>query len=219
MVIIFMVRIYYLKTRFVNGFAMVLMMQFCSPIEQSSQKYMSDSPMDMKEKSPYTATFKANGGFSGSPLQNDYFVVSGRLAAKADFRQCEIRGQKFCRRGWLPPASFTLAVWSNRLPGEFYGTHQATFLDRAVFQSFSEPSFGWGNALAFRGQGHPHNLVIVRIYYLEKRFIEGFAMILAMQFCDVATQRMQNFLSDSSTDMKQKSQYTAETRRMALWKK
>jgi hypothetical protein len=105
MVIIFTVRIYYLKTRFVKGFARILQVQFCSPIEQTSRKFMSDSSMDMKEKSPYTATFKANGGFSGSPLQNDYFVVSGRLAAKGNFRQREIREQKFCRRGPEPASA------------------------------------------------------------------------------------------------------------------
>jgi hypothetical protein len=154
--------------------------------------------MDMKQKSPYTATFKANGGFSGSPLQNNYFVVSGRLVAKTDFRQCEIRWQKFCRRGWLPSASFTVAMWSNRLPGEF-----SPMIPNHAF-------------IAFRDQGHCHDFLIVRIYYRKMRFIRDFARILAMQFCDAATQRMQNFLSDSSTDMKQKSQYTAETRRMAL---
>jgi hypothetical protein len=198
MVIIFIVRIYYLKTRFVKGFARILRVQFCSPIEQSSQQFMSDSSMDMKQKSPYTATFKANGGFSGSPLQNNYFVVSGRLVAKTDFRQCEIRWQKFCRRGWLPSASFTVAMWSNRLPGEF-----SPMIPNHAF-------------IAFRDQGHCHDFLIVRIYYRKMRFIRDFARILAMQFCDAATQRMQNFLSDSSTDMKQKSQHTAETRRMAL---
>jgi hypothetical protein len=198
MVIIFIVMIYYPKTRFVKGFARILPVQFCSFIELTSRKFMSDSSMDMKEKSPCTATFKANSGFSGSPLQNDYFVVSGRLAAKASFRQCEIRGQKFCRRGWLPPASFTVAVWSNRLPGEF-----SPMIPNHAF-------------IAFQDQGHCHDFLIVRIYYLEKRFIGGFARILAMQFCDAATQRRRNFLSDSSTDMKQKSQHTAETRRMAL---
>ena len=198
MVIIFMVMIYYLKTRFVKGFALILRVQFCSPIEQISRNFMSDSSMDMKEKSPYTATFKANGGFSRSPLRNGYFVAGGRLAAKASFRQCEIRGQKFCRQGWRPPVSFTVAVWSNLLPGEF-----SPMIPNHAF-------------IAFRDQGHCHDFLIVRIYYLEKRFIWGFARILAMQFCDAATQRGRNFLSDSSTDMKQKSQYTAETRRMAL---
>jgi hypothetical protein len=200
MVIIFMVRIYYLKMRFVKGFARFFGVQFCSPIEQISRTFMSDSSMDMKEKSPCTATFKANSGFSGSPLQNDYFVVSSRLAAKTDFRQCEIHRQKFCRRGWRPPASFTVAVWSNRLPGEF-----SPMIPNHAF-------------IAFRDQDYCHDFLIVRIYYLKMRFIWGFAQILAMQFCDAATQRMRNFLSDSSTDMKQKSQYTAETRRMALWK-
>jgi hypothetical protein len=176
---------------------------------------MSASPMDMKRTSPYTATFKTNGGSSGSPLQNNYFVSGGRLATKGSFRQCEIRGQKFCRQRWRPPVGLVVAMRSNRMP-EFYGTNQATVLDRAVFQSFPEPSFAWGNALALRDQGHPHDLVIVRIYYREKRFIEDFAVILAMQFCDAATPQKWNFLSDSSTDMKQKSQYTAETRRMAL---
>ncbi len=177
---------------------------------------MSDSSMDMKEKSSYMVTFKANGGFSGSPLRNGYFVAGGGLAAKGSFPQCEIRGQKFYRQRGRLPVSLMVAMRSNRMPETFYGTHHPTVLDCAVFQSFPEPSFGWGNALAFRGQGNPHNLVIVRIYYQEKRFIWGLARILAMQFCDAATQRRRNFLSDSSTDMKQKSQLTAETRRMAL---
>jgi hypothetical protein len=159
---------------------------------------MSDSPMDMREKSPYTATFKVNGGFSGSPLRNDYFVAGARLAAKGSFRQCEIRGQKFCRRGGLPPARFTVAAWSNRLPGKF------------------PPMTSNHPSTAFRDQGHCHDFLIVRIYYREKRFIEGFAVISTVHFCVAATQRSRTFLSDSSMDMKQKSQHTAETRRMAL---
>jgi hypothetical protein len=198
MVIIFIVMIYYLKTRFVKGFTLILRVQFCSPIEQISRKFMSDSSMDMKEKSPYTATAKAKDGFTESPLRNDYFVAGGKLAAKGSLRQCEICGQKFCRQGWLPSASFTVAMWSNRLPGEF-----SPMIPNHAF-------------IAFRDQGHCHDFLIVRIYYRKMRFIRDFARILAMQFCDAATQRMQNFLSDSSMDMKQKSQYTAETRRMAL---
>jgi len=114
-----MVRIYYLKTRFVKGFARILRVQFCSSIELTSRKFMSDSSIDMKQKSPCTAEFKANGGFSGSPLPNDYFVTGGWLAAKGSFRHREIRGQKFCRQDWRPPVSFTVAVKSNLLPGKF----------------------------------------------------------------------------------------------------
>ena len=198
MVIIFIVMIYYPKTRFVKGFARILPAQFCSFIELTGRKFMSDSSMDMKEKSPCTATFKANSGFSGSPLQNDYFVVSGRLAAKTDFRQCEIRRQKFCLRGWLSPASFAVAVWSNRLPGK---------------SSLMIPSHAF---IAFRDQDHCHDFLIVRFYYQKMRFIRDLERILAMQFCDAATQRRRSFLPDSSTDMKQKSQLTAETRRMTL---
>jgi hypothetical protein len=134
--------IYYLKMRFVNGFAIILRAQFCSPIEQISRTFMSDSPMDMKRTSPYTATFKTNGGSSGSPLQNNYFVAGGRLAIKGSFRQCEIRGQKFCRQGWRPPVSLMVAMRLNRMP-EFYRTPQATVLNRAIFQSFPEPSLAW----------------------------------------------------------------------------
>jgi hypothetical protein len=114
-----MVRIYYQKMRFVNGFARILRLKFCSFIELTSRKFMSDSSIDMKQKSPCTAEFKANGGFSGSPLPNDYFVAGGRLAAKKNFRQCEIRRQKFCRQRWRRPVSLTVAVRSNRLPGKF----------------------------------------------------------------------------------------------------
>ena len=140
MVIIFIVRIYYLKTRFVKGFARILRVQFCSPIELTSRKFMSDSSIDMKEKSPCTAKFKANGGFSGSPLPNDYFVAGGWLAAKGSFRQREIRGQKFCRQGWRLPVSFTVAVRSNRLPGKFppmISNHPFTRISR----SWSSSSF------------------------------------------------------------------------------
>lgn len=79
---------------------------------------MSDSSTDMKQKSPCTAEFKANGGFGGSSLPNDNFVTGGRLAAKGSFRQREIRGQKFCRQGWRPPVSLTVAAGSNLLPGK-----------------------------------------------------------------------------------------------------
>lgn len=120
---------------------------------------MSDSSTDMKEKSPGAATFKSNGGFTGSPLRNDYFVAGGGLAARGSLRPCEIRGQ---------------------------------------------------------GQGH--HFAIVRIYYLEMRFIEGFAGILAMQFCVPAAQSNRKFMSDLSIDMKQKSQNTAATRQVAFWK-
>ena len=159
MVIIFIVRIYYLKMRFVNGFDRILQVQFCSFLEPSSRKIMSDSSMAMKEKSPYTATAKAKGGFTGSPLRNDFFVAGGKLAAKGSLRQCEIRGQ-----------------------------------------------------------GHRYHFAIVRIYYLEMRFIWGFAVILATQFCDAATQSNRKFMSDLSIDMKQKSQNTAATRQVALGK-
>ena len=200
MVIIFMVRIYYLKTRFVKGFARILRVQFCSSIELTSRKFMSDSSIDMKQKSPCTAEFKANGGFSGSPLPNDYFVTGGWLAAKGSFRHREIRGQKFCRQDWRPPVSFTVAVKSNLLPGKFPPMISTILLP------------------AFRGHGHRHHFAIVRIYYREMRFIEGFFGVLAMQSCDVMTQDSRKFMSDSSIDMNQKSQDTAETRPVALWK-
>jgi hypothetical protein len=150
----------------------------------------------MKQKSPCTAEFKANGGFSGSPLPNDYFVAGGGLAARVSFRQREIRGQKFCRRGWRPLVSLTVAVRSNRLPGKF------------------TPMISNHPFARIRGHGHRHHFAIVRIYYREMRFIEGFAGILAMQSCDVMTQGSRKFMSDSSIDMKQKSQNTAETRQV-----
>jgi hypothetical protein len=50
------------------------------------------------------------------------------------------------------------------------------------------------------------------------RFIEDFAWILAMQSCVPVTQGSRKFMSDSSIDMKQKSQNTAATKQMALWK-
>jgi hypothetical protein len=61
-------------------------------------------------------------------------------------------------------------------------------------------------------------IFIVMIYYLKMRFVKGFALILRVQFCVAATPQRGNFLSDSSMDMKQKSQHTAETRQVALWK-
>ncbi|MGA9778536.1 MAG: hypothetical protein WBS33_09725 [Verrucomicrobiia bacterium] len=198
MVIIFMVRIYYLKTRFVKGFALILRVQFCSSIELTSRKFMSDSSIDMKQKSPCTAKFKANGGFNGSPLPDDYFVADGWLAARGSFRQREIRGQKFCRQGWRPPVSLTVAAGSNRLPGKFPPMISTILLP------------------AFRGHGHRHHFAIVRIYYREMRFIEGFTGILAMQSCVPVTQGSRKFMSDSSIDMKEKSQDTAETRPVAL---
>jgi hypothetical protein len=161
---------------------------------------MSDSAIDMKQKSPCTAEFKANGGFSGSPLPNDYFVTGGWLAAKGSFRHREIRGQKFCRQDWRPPVSFTVAVKSNLLPGKFPPMISTILLP------------------AFRGHGHRHHFAIVRIYYREMRFIEGFSGVLAMQSCDVMTQDSRKFMSDSSIDMNQKSQDTAETKPVALWK-
>jgi len=200
MVKIFIVRIYYLKMRFVKGFARILRVQFCSSIELTSRKFMSDSSIDMKQKSPCTAEFKANGGFSGSPLRNGYFVAGGGLAAKGSFPQCEIRGQKFCRRGWRPPVSFTAAVKSNLLPGKFPPMISTILLP------------------AFRGHGHRHHFAIVRIYYREMRFIEGFSGVLAMQSCVPVTQGGRKIMSDSSIDMKQKSQNTAETKPVALWK-
>ena len=161
---------------------------------------MSDSSIEMKQKSPCTAEFKANGGFSGSPLPNDYFVTGGWLGAKGSFRHREIRGQKFCRQDWRPPVSFTVAVKSNLLPGKFPPMISTILLP------------------AFRGHGHRHHFAIVRIYYREMRFIEGFARIVTVQFCAPVTQGSRKFMSDSSIDMNQKSQDTAETRSVALWK-
>jgi len=200
MVIIFIVRIYYLKIRFVNGFARIFRVQFCSTIELASRKFMSDSSIDMKQKSPCTAEFKANGGFGGSPLPNDYFVAGGGLAAKKNFRQCEIRGQKFYRRGWRLPVSLTVVVRLNRLTGKF------------------TPMISNHPFARIRGHAHRHHFSIVRIYYREMRFIEGYAGVLRVQFCAPVSQSSRKFMSESSIDMKEKSQSTAETRRMALWK-
>ena len=187
--------------RFVKGFTRIFRVQFCSFIELTSQKFVSDSSIDMKQKSPCTAEFKANGGFSGSPLPNDYFVNDGWLAAKGSFHQREIRGQKFCRRGWRPPVSLTVAVRSNRLPGKF------------------TPMISNHPFARIRGHSHRHHFAIVRIYYREMRFIEGFSGILAMQSCDVMTQGSRKIMSDSSIDMKQKSQNTAETRQVVRLEK
>jgi hypothetical protein len=53
------------------------------------------------------------------------------------------------------------------------------------------------------------------IYYLKMRFVNGFALILAMQFCVAATPQRGKFLSDSSMDMKQQSQNHATARQAA----
>jgi hypothetical protein len=50
------------------------------------------------------------------------------------------------------------------------------------------------------------------------RFVKGFARILRVQFCDAVAQSNRKFMSDLLIDMKEKSQNTAETRRMAHWK-
>jgi len=195
-----MVRIYYLKMRFVNGFAGILRVQFYSIITQSSRSFLPDSSTDMKQKSPCTAEFKANGGFSRSPLPNDYLVSGGWLAAKGSFRQREIRGQEFCRQRWHPLVSFTVAVRSNRMPGKL------------------PPMISNHPFARIRGHGHRHHFLIVRIHYLKMRFVEGFALILRVQFCAPVSQNSRKFMSESSIDMKEKSQSTAATRRMALWK-
>jgi hypothetical protein len=146
-------------------------------------------------------------------------MAGGGLATKGSIRQRDIRGQKFCRRGWRPPVSFTVAVRLNRLPGKFCGTDQPTVPDRAAeFQSIPEASFRWESGRAFRGQNHRHHFVIVRIYYLEMRFIEGYAGVLRVQFCAPIAQGGRECMSYSSIDMNQKNQNTAATRRMALWK-
>ena len=154
----------------------------------------------MKQKSPCPAEFKANGGFSGSPLRNDCFVASGRLAAKGSFRQRDIRRQKFCRQGWRPLGNLKVAVRLNRLPEKF----------PLMISTILLP--------AFRGHDHRHHFAIVRIYYLQMRFIRGFSWILAMQFSAPATQGSRELMSESSIDMKQQSQNTAETRPVSLWK-
>ncbi len=50
------------------------------------------------------------------------------------------------------------------------------------------------------------------------RFIEAFTGILAMQFSAPIAQESRKFMSDSSIDMKEKSQNAAATRPVALWK-
>jgi hypothetical protein len=155
---------------------------------------MSDSSIEMKKTSPCAATFKANGGFNGSPLRNDYPVVGGREAAKGSFRQSEICGRKFCHRDRHPSVGFTVPV------------------------RMSETSFRCGNALAFRDQRHHHHLVVVRVYYREKRFIEGFTEILAMQFCVSVAHGSRKFLSYLSIDMKTKESTSGRNKAGALCK-
>ena len=158
---------------------------------------MSDSSIDMKPKSPCAVEFKANGGFSGSPLPNDDFVVGGRLAAKVSFRQHEIRGQKFCRQGWRPLVSLMVTVRSSRMPEKF------------------PPMISNHSFAHICGQDLRHRFVIVRIYYREVRFVGGFAGILTVQFRVPVTQDSRRFMSDLSIDMKEKSQNTAATRPVA----
>jgi len=61
-------------------------------------------------------------------------------------------------------------------------------------------------------------IFIVRIYYLKMRFVKAFAWILRVQFCASVAQSSREFMADLSMDMKEKSQNTAKTRRVALWK-
>ena len=146
MVIIFIVRIYYLKMRFVKGFALILRVQFCSPIDTKQSKIYVRLVNGHERKESIHGNIKANGGFSGSPLRNDYFVAGGGLAAKGSFPQCEIRGQKFCRQRGLLPASFTVAMWSNRLPENFTGRINQPFLS-APFSNRSRNHHAVGEML------------------------------------------------------------------------
>ena len=61
MVIIFIVRIYYLKTRFVNGFAGILRVQFCALAAQSSRNFLSDLSIDDEEGESKPCESKASG--------------------------------------------------------------------------------------------------------------------------------------------------------------
>jgi hypothetical protein len=47
------------------------------------------------------------------------YQASGRMTAKADFRQYNFRQQKFFRWGWFSPISLTVETRSNQLPGKF----------------------------------------------------------------------------------------------------
>jgi hypothetical protein len=49
------VRIYYLKMRFIVGFSGILAMQSWDIMEQSSRKFISDSSIDMNQKNQDTA--------------------------------------------------------------------------------------------------------------------------------------------------------------------
>ncbi len=106
--------------------------------------------------------------------------ASGRLAAKANFHQREIRRQKICRRGRRLPVSFMVAVSSNRMPKKF-----TPMISNHPFASI---------------RGHGHHFVIVRIYYRKMGFIESFSRIVAMQFCSFIAQGSRKFLPNLSID-------------------
>jgi hypothetical protein len=63
------VRIYYLKTRFLRDFAMILWMQFCSSLAQSRRKFLAEwSIDDEKQKSKRRKTSGVAGIVEAFPV-------------------------------------------------------------------------------------------------------------------------------------------------------
>jgi len=110
------------KTRFIKAFARFGRHNLVQPTTPSRSDFLPNFPVIMKSIS--------------------------RNTARTDFRPCEIRGQKLCRRGWLGPAGFVVTVRSNRLRGKFEGRKQSTMPGGVGYIH---------RRLAFRGQGHRHN--------------------------------------------------------------
>ena len=61
MVKIFIVRIYYLKIRFVKGFGLILRVQFCAPVAQGNRKFMPNLSIDDEEGESKPCESKASG--------------------------------------------------------------------------------------------------------------------------------------------------------------
>lgn len=163
-------------------------------------------------------------------------------AAEENFRQREIRGQRcqrgrfstnrfFCSKDLLPEngdlsrvspgfCGVNFVRYMNLAIENFRQTCQWTMNNQSQKHANARP-LAWSAELkpsAPTVAAHKHLDTIVRIYYLEMRFIMGFSGILAMQSWDIMEQGSRKFISDSSIDMNQKNQNTAATRRMALWK-
>jgi len=125
---------------------------------------MSDSSIEMKQKSPCTAKFKANGVLAES-LPNDY-LCRRLAAAKKNLRQREIRGQKLCHRADI----------RRRL-------HDAV---RNVETSFRGETLWHFEIKASSQFSHCKDLLP------KMRFIE-FSLNFSMQFCVPVAQGSRNF--------------------------